>query len=150
PLVGEEYLGGPVCTLRTMRLLQQSLREVARYGRPRLADRSVRTRTDGQVVVDVFPNNFLDRLVFPGFSAELWMQPGVTPQNLFEHIAGFYRQRDPQGRVCLVLGAGNVASIGGLDVVHKLFAEGEVCLLKLNPVNEYLGPFIAEAFAPLV
>ncbi len=39
-----------------------------------------------------------------------------------------------------MLGAGNVASIGPLDVVYKLFAEGQVCILKMNPVNEYLGP----------
>ena len=53
-------------------------------------------------------------------------------------------------RVALVLGAGNVASIGPLDVVHKLFVEGQVCLLKMNPVNAYLGPFIERAFKRLV
>ena len=55
-----------------------------------------------------------------------------------------------RARVALVLGAGNVASIGPLDVVHKLFVEGQVALLKLNPVNEYLGPFFEEAFADLI
>jgi hypothetical protein len=50
----------------------------------------------------------------------------------------------------VVLGAGNVAAIGPLDVVHKLFAEGQVALLKFNPVNAYLGPFFERAFADLI
>jgi aldehyde dehydrogenase (NAD(P)+) len=29
----------------------------------------------------------------------------------------------------------------------KMFNEGKVCLLKMNPVNAYVGPFIEEAFA---
>ena len=32
----------------------------------------------------------------------------------------------------------------------KLFAEDRVCILKMNPVNEHLGPHIAEAFQALV
>jgi len=47
----------------------------------------------------------------------------------------------------VVLGAGNVSSIGPMDTLYKLFAEGQVVILKMNPVNEYLGPFIDEAFA---
>ena len=62
----------------------------------------------------------------------------------------FYQQEDPEGAVALVLGAGNVASIGPLDVVYKFFVEGQVCILKMNPVNEYLGPFIEEAFAEFI
>ncbi|MEZ0228953.1 MAG: aldehyde dehydrogenase family protein, partial [Planctomycetota bacterium] len=50
----------------------------------------------------------------------------------------------------LVLGAGNVASIGPMDVLYKLFVEDQVCLLKMNPVNEYLGPFIEKGFRALV
>jgi aldehyde dehydrogenase (NAD(P)+) len=49
-----------------------------------------------------------------------------------------------------VLGAGNIASIAPLDVLYKLLAEGQVCLLKMNPVNEYLGPFLIEAFAGFI
>ncbi|MCC6750779.1 MAG: aldehyde dehydrogenase family protein [Deltaproteobacteria bacterium] len=150
PLVGEDYLGGPVVTVRNLRLLAGTLRDVARYGRPRLDEKRIRTRAGGQVVVEVFPLNLLEKFLYPGFSAEVWMQPGVTPDSLPYHMAHFYRQSTPVGRVALVLGAGNVASIGPLDVVHKLFVEGQVCLLKMNPVNEYLGPFIEEAFAPLV
>jgi acyl-CoA reductase-like NAD-dependent aldehyde dehydrogenase len=54
------------------------------------------------------------------------------------------------GKVALVLGAGNIASIAPLDVLYKLIAEGQVCLLKMNPVNDYLGPFLEEAFRSLI
>jgi acyl-CoA reductase-like NAD-dependent aldehyde dehydrogenase len=36
------------------------------------------------------------------------------------------------------------------DVLTKLFNEGKVCLLKCNPVNAYLGPFLADAFGEAV
>jgi acyl-CoA reductase-like NAD-dependent aldehyde dehydrogenase len=52
--------------------------------------------------------------------------------------------------VALVLGAGNVASIGPLDLLHMLFYEGHVAMLKLNPVNDYLGPHVERVFGELI
>ncbi len=78
------------------------------------------------------------------------MEPGVDRGNLADNVGMVYRQGDPEPGVALVLGAGNVASIPTLDVVYKLFAEGRVAILKFNPVNDYLGPFIEEAFAELI
>ena len=49
-----------------------------------------------------------------------------------------------------MLGAGNIASIAPLDVLYKLYADGEVVMAKLSPVNDYLGPFLERAFAPLI
>ncbi len=77
------------------------------------------------------------------------MQPGVSLGNLSENQASFYREKWTKGKVCLVLGAGNVSSIGPMDTLYKLFVEGQVVLLKMNPVNEYLGPLIDEMFEPL-
>ena len=48
-----------------------------------------------------------------------------------------------------MLGAGNIASIAPLDVLYKLYAEGRVCMLKMNPVNDYLGPIFEDIFADL-
>jgi hypothetical protein len=48
-----------------------------------------------------------------------------------------------------VLGAGNVSSIGPMDALYKLYAEGQVVVLKMNPVNEYLGPILADIFGEL-
>lgn len=150
PVVGEEWLGGPAVSIRTLRLLIETLEDIQSTGLPRIAPSSVHTRADGQTVVDVFPTSTWDRLLFFGFSAQIWMQEGVTPENLHENMAQFYRRPDPEGKVSLVLGAGNVASIGPLDVVYKLFVEGQVSILKMNPVNDYLGPFIEEAFSEFI
>ncbi|GAC1437345.1 MAG: aldehyde dehydrogenase family protein [Chloroflexota bacterium] len=149
-LAGEEWLSGPWALLFALNRLAETLRSVARDGTPGLKPGAVRERPDGQVVVDVFPLTIYDRLLLSGVAAEVWMQPGVTRATLAATMAGFYRQCDPHGRVALVLGAGNIASIPALDVLTKLFNEGCVCLLKLNPVNAYLGPFFAEIFARLI
>ncbi|MBA2320317.1 MAG: aldehyde dehydrogenase family protein [Deltaproteobacteria bacterium] len=150
PESGEEWLGGPVVTLRNMRLLRDALRETAAHGAPRVPADRITNRADGRTVVRVFPDNLLDKLMYGGFSAEVWMMPGVTRENLAAHQAGAYRERDTAGRVALVLGAGNVSSIPPMDAVYKLFVENQVVLLKMNPVNEYLGPIFREIFLPLV
>ncbi len=98
----------------------------------------------------MFPHNLWDRLLLSGVSAQVWMQPGVTEAGLADTMAVFYKQADPAGAVALVLGAGNIASIPPLDVLYKLYAEGRVCLLKMNPVNDYLGPVFEDIFAGLV
>jgi len=52
------------------------------------------------------------------------------------------KRRGGQGEVALVLGAGNQAPVAPLDILHKLVAENAVVVCKMNPVNEYLGPFL--------
>jgi aldehyde dehydrogenase (NAD(P)+) len=149
PLVGEEWISGPWALLKGLNVLIRSLDALGK-GKTTYDPRAVRERPDGQVVVGVFPSNFFDRLALSGFSAEVWMQPGVTRDTLAENTARFYRNPAPEGKVALVLGAGNIASIAPLDVLYKMFADGTVCVLKMNPVNDYLGPFFEEIFAPLV
>jgi len=83
----------------------------------------------------------------------VWMQPGVNATNLAQHTASAYDANSPyhkQGKVALVLGAGNIAAIAPLDVFQKLFSENEVVVLKMNPVNEYLIEFLAPALKPLI
>lgn len=150
PLEAEDYLGGPVVQLRTIRLMLETLESIERTGRPTVPESAIRELDDGRLAVEVFPRTTVDKLTFAGFKAEIWMEEGVNRLNLFDHMAAFYREGQQTGAVSLVLGAGNVASIGPLDAVHKLFVEGQVCLLKMNPVNAYLGPYIEEAFSELV
>ncbi len=147
---GEEALVGPYFILRNLRLLRRSLDDIARSGLPRIPG-PIRRRTEsGQVVARVFPQDLYDRLFYTGVTAEVWMEPGVTPESLPETLATAYHQADRPGGVCLVLGAGNVSSIGPMDAFYKLFVEDRVVLYKPNPANAYLGPLVEEAFAPLV
>ncbi len=150
PLAGEEWTSGPWALLYGVNRLAETLSGIEKTGQVRLSVSAVRTRPDGQLVVDVFPQSAYDALLLSGIKAEVWMQPGVTPENLRQTMGSFYNKREPEGAVSLVLGAGNIASIAPLDVVYKLYAEGSVCLLKMNPVNDYLGPVLEAAFAEFI
>jgi acyl-CoA reductase-like NAD-dependent aldehyde dehydrogenase len=149
PTAGEEWALGPFPIMRNFRLLRESLRDIQRSGRPRIPGR-VTTLPNGQVAARVFPGNTYDRLLFTGVTADVWMEPGVTRAELPTTQAVAYHDPNPRARVALVLSAGNVASIGPLDLAYKLFVENQVVLLKANPVNAYLGPLMEEAFHTLV
>jgi hypothetical protein len=144
-LAGEEWLAGPVTTLRNVRMLKDALRE---GGQPKV---TTKQRTGGQWVARVFPRSMMDRVMLGGVRADVWIEPGKMPTR-----GAIYRDApqgdvgDRVGRVTLVLGAGNVSSIPPMDVLYKLFAENEVVLLKMNPVNEDVGPHLEAAFTPLV
>lgn len=105
----------------------------------------LRTLADGRLALRVVPGTLWDRLLLSGVRAEIWMQPGVNRAHLDRYAARAYDipPAARQGKLALVLGAGNVASIAPLDVLHKLFIENQVCLLKLNPVNDYLHDLLA-------
>jgi len=150
PRAGELWIGGPFITLRWARLAIESLQQIERYGTVRLKPSQLRQRPDGQVVVRVFPAGGLDRVVFSGFTADVWLQPGIRLDQAADLIAVHYKTPDEDGTVILVLGAGNVSSIAPLDVAYKLFGEGKVVLLKLNPVNDYLRPLLEDIFSTLI
>jgi acyl-CoA reductase-like NAD-dependent aldehyde dehydrogenase len=145
----EEWLSGPLPCIRMCRLLADSLDAIAARGRPPLGT-GVRTRADGRLEIDLFPVTGLDKLLFSGFRGSVLMQEGVDRESAVRQQAAFYQERDPEGGVSLILGAGNVSSIPPMDVLSKMFVEGFVCLLKMNPVNEWSGPFIERALAPLI
>jgi aldehyde dehydrogenase (NAD(P)+) len=145
----EEWLAGPSATVRLFRLLADSLDEIAAAGRPFLG-RGAQARPDGRTEVALFPASRLDGVTFMGFTGTALMDAGVTPEQARARQAAFYQRRDPEGGVSVVLGAGNVASIPPMDVASKLFVEGLVCVLKMNPVNEWVGPYLERALQPLV
>ena len=142
----EEILAGPIPVMRNARLLARSLDDIAAGGKPRLPA-TVRRGPDGREVVPVFPPDAMDGALFAGFSCDVHLQPGVSAH---DKQASFYDRKDPEGGVSLVLGAGNVSSIPPMDAFYKMFVDGSVCLVKMNPVNEYLGPFYEEALRPLI
>jgi acyl-CoA reductase-like NAD-dependent aldehyde dehydrogenase len=150
-LASEEWFAGPTIVIRNLRLLIETL-ERLEAGRPPFDPAKVRTRPDGRVVVEVFPASGLDKMLFAGFSAEVWLQPGTKAQEVTDKAAAHYRvpADKREGKVSLVLGAGNVASIPPTDAIYKMFVEGKVCLIKMNPVNAHVGPFIEKAFKDAV
>ncbi len=149
PLAGEEWISGPYALLLAINALTKSLTAIA-TGTDVLAGTSIHTRNGGQVVVEVFPGDIFDRLLLNGYRAEVWMQEGVTPANLRDHVASFYKQPNPRGTVGLILGAGNISSIPLLDVLTKMFIEGQVSLVKMNPINDYLGRLFEEIATDLI
>ena len=152
PARGEEVLGGPLATLRYLRLLLQTLQDIQSTGKPRLPGK-VSDGPGRRLRVEVFPaRGMFDTILFRGLRAESLLKPGVTREQLEARIAPYYRT-DPterKGGISVVLGAGNVASIPPTDALTKLFHDGKVVLLKMNPVNEYLGPIFEKAFAALI
>lgn len=142
--LGEEYLGGPMTLMRNLRLFAEALEA---GGQPKMPGSHV--RPDGQHVAEIFPANLLDKLMFTGFTAEVWIEPGKTPTQ-----GKLYRDRAAgilgEGGVALVLGAGNVASIGPMDALYKLIVDDEVVIIKTNPVNAYLAPYWEASLKPFV
>jgi hypothetical protein len=141
---GEEFLGGVLAVMRNLRLFAEALEH---HGQPPLPKKW--QRPDGQWVAQVFPQSLMDKALFTGVTCDVWMEPGKLPtqgQLYRKKVAG---EAGPGG-ICVVLGAGNQSSIPPMDVLYKLVVDDEVCILKMNPVNEALGPILEKALRPLV
>jgi len=149
PAMAEDWGSGVLATLRNVMLLASTLRAIRATGRP--TPPAIRIDERGHTVVDVLPSELLDRVLFPGFTAEVRLVEGVTPEQARERMGRIYHEGHVSTpEVALVLGAGNVSSIGPMDALSQLFAEDRVVLLKLNPVNDYLAPHLEVALRPLV
>jgi acyl-CoA reductase-like NAD-dependent aldehyde dehydrogenase len=167
PASAEEAITGPFAVLRYLRALRRSLREIERYGVPRISG-GVRVLPNGQASARVFPADTWDRLLFTGVTAEVWMQPGVDASAVSATQALAYRRAAAAGageagttaevpacttadaRVCVVLGAGNVSAIAILDALSRLFVDNHVVLLKTHPVQAHMEPILERAMAALV
>jgi len=134
---------------RYIRFLRKALQDILQYGKPKIPGK-VSTRANGQVVVQVVPYDWKEASALPGMHAEVWMEPTVSLQNGGIPQASYYKDKDRKGQICVVLGAGNLGALVSGDVMHKMFVEGQVVALKMNPVNEYLGPFFEEGFSALI
>ena len=149
PRAAEEWLGGPVLVLRHLRSLHSTLSSIAQTGGPRLRENELSLRS-GTAVASVFPETLTDKLVLGGFSAEVWMEPDLSLEEVAANTATIWTGGDTKPQVAAILGAGNVSSIGAMDVLHKIFGERQACVLKLHPVNAYLEDAYTVAFASLI
>ena len=135
--------------LRNVRLLGKSLRAIEKHGCP-LIPGPITTRPSGQIVAQVFPQGRFDRFLLPGTTAEVWMRPDLSLDDIQDTQARLYQGEIQGGKVALVLGAGNASMLVPTDFLYKLFVEGQVVVLKLNPVNAYLGPVLKQGFQSLI
>ena len=150
PLIGAEaWLAGPYGVVAWLSASIQTLTALD-TGADLLVHVKLHRSVDGKVVARVLPFDRYEELLFHGVAADVWMQDGVTEQNLRANMAGFYRREDPEGELALVLGAGNVSAIVPLDILDRMINCGEVVICKMNPVNEYLGPIFEDIFAQLI
>lgn len=134
----EEWFSGPIPIIRNLRLLIEALSETQRDGHPFV--RMAAPSPDGDAVAQVFPRDRFDRLLYPGVRIDVWLRTAAPK----------FVPRASDGRVVLVLAAGNVTSSGPMDLLYKLFVEDRVVVLKMHPINDYGGPFFERAFAPLI
>jgi aldehyde dehydrogenase (NAD(P)+) len=126
-LEGEEWISGPWAVLYTVNRYIRTLIRIERGLQPVTSAR-------------VFPYDLYDRVLLQGVSADVILNGGSL---------SFIRPPH-ESRNVLVLGAGNISSIPALDVLYKIVAENARCVLKLNPVNDYLRPVLGRALAPFV
>jgi len=145
-LEGEEWGLGPWIVVRHLRLIQESLAALKRTGTTPVGP--VDRTADGRLSVRCFPANAIDAALFRGVRVDVHLQPGIAEQDLERSRARFYRAQISRhdGRVAAILGAGNVNAIVSQDAITKLFNEGTVCAVKMNPVNAYLGPYLERAY----
>ena len=150
PVIGEEWTSSPYVILRLLNQLIESMEMLDASGTTPLGKRG-RT-VDGRLSARVFPADPLDWALYGplGLSGEVHFDSGVDEAALDATRGRFHRAPWHEGRTCAVLGAGNVNSIPAADVLTKMFNEGKTCVLKMNPVNAYLGPFFEEAFAEAI
>jgi len=130
---GEEWYGITV-VYRQIRFLRKALQDILRFGKPKIPGK-VTTRANGQIVAQVVPYDWKEKLTLIGIRAEVWMDPSVSLQNGDIPQASFYHRPDKTGQVCAILGAGNFAGLIPADFLYKLFVEGQVVALKMNPVK---------------
>ena len=148
PWAAEDWAGGPWALAQNVGAYLHVLRRIAAGQGPLRASAVHEFR--GRTWVDVFPATGWDRLLLNGFSARVRMSEGVGPEQALAQAAGEYRGRAGKPAAALVLGAGNVAAITALDIVHKLYAEGQVVIAKMNPVNAYLRPHFEQVFGEFI
>lgn len=144
---GEEWISHAI-SIRLARLLRRAMVEIARGGHPHLPH-PPHLRQSGQTAIQVYPDDIYEELNQLGMHAEVWMQPGVEPEETLATQAWAYRTRFAGG-VTAVLGAGNISFLISEDILYHLFVECRVVAYKFSPHNAYLAPLIAEAYAPLI
>jgi acyl-CoA reductase-like NAD-dependent aldehyde dehydrogenase len=148
PWATEDWISGPWALAQNIQAYLHVLRRLD-AGKDPVRAGSIHER-DGRTYVDVLPATRWDTLLLNRFSAQVWLRPGTTARQARAMAGRQYLHRAADPEVAVVLGAGNVAAITALDILHKLYAEDQVVVAKMNPVNAYLRPHFERIFAEFV
>ena len=150
PEGGEELYCGAGTLVRLAQLCDSRCSTSTRRAVPSIPDRSA-TNRGGRIAVQVAPATSLRQDSFQwGDGQKCGWSRASTKTRSRPRRPWRTSSPDEHTGVSLVLGAGNVASLGPRDVLDKLFAEGKVVVLKANPVNDYLVPYWRRAMAALI
>lgn len=149
PLVGEEWISGPYAFAGGTATIARTL-ESLEAGNSPLDGTSFGSAPGGRTTVEVLPHGIFDTLLLNGFSAQVWLQPGID-EDTAKRTAGL-GQLTPAtaGGIGVVLGAGNIMSIAPLDTLYELIANNRVVALKLNPITDPMLPVLRKVLEPLV
>ncbi|MFQ6325584.1 aldehyde dehydrogenase family protein [Nocardia sp. CWNU-33] len=149
PLVGEEWMSGPMTLLQATAALLATLTALEQ-GRSPLDGVALTAAPGDRVAVPILPLDVYDRLLLSGFRGEVWLRPGVDAGTA-RRRAGL-AQLDPTATAGIgaILGAGNITSIPPLDALYELYAHNRVVALKLNPITDPLFTVLEMIFAPLI
>ncbi len=148
-LVGEEWISGPYAFVSGAATLAHTLAALESGASP-LAQAHFGSAPGGRTTVQVLPLSIFDSLLLNGFSADVWLKPGIDADTA-KRTAGL-AQCDPAhtNGIGVVLGAGNIMSIAPLDTLYELFAHNRVVALKLNPITDPLLPVLRKVLRPLI
>lgn len=148
-LVGEEWLSGPYAVATNAEILAASIMSLARGAGP-LNDVASSVAPGGRTAFRVFPRTSWDRLLMSGFSADVWLRPGVTPTEASATAGLGQLTPEETGGISVVLGAGNITSIAVLDTLYEVVASNRAVILKLNPVMDEMYDATCASLAPLI
>ncbi|NEW44367.1 aldehyde dehydrogenase family protein [Nocardia cyriacigeorgica] len=149
PLVGEEWMSGPLTLLQATTALSETL-SALESGRNPLDGIELTSAPGDRIAVPVLPHGTYDKLLLSGFSGEVWLRPGVDAETARRKAGLAQLAPAATGGVGVVLGAGNIMSIAPLDTLYELYANNRVVALKLNPITDPLYTVFEMIFAPLI
>jgi hypothetical protein len=144
---GEEWSGGPYAVVANLPTLAATL-DAVDLGHSPLDGLSVGAAPDERITFRIAPANLKERAVFSGFSADVWLASGVTVEQA--RAASRHAVLRKPVTIGVVLGAGNIASIGPLDALYELVAHHRVSVLKLNPTFDALQQAYERCLRPLI
>ena len=146
---GEEWIAGPYAALSGVAAAIESLEKIRR-GQSPAAGLKIGAAPGGRTTLEVLPGNRHESALLNGFHGEVWLTPGTSARRAVASAGLGARRFNENGGVGLVLGAGNISSIGPLDVLYELIAHNRASILKLNPTFSGLADAYTAAFRPLI